>query len=151
MNKAMVAGITGAALVVSMGLAGCGTASTSDSSSSAATTVEQKAPLDLTGEWKAPGSSDDTWMEATITSDTITVNWVSDSGKTKSLYFAGSYVAPTTSDDSYTWDSANDTSQTSKAMLATTVDPKTFSYADGKLSVEVSAMGTTKTVEFTRE
>ena len=34
------------------------------------------------------------WMEAAITADTITIQWVSDNGDTKSLYWKGTYTAP---------------------------------------------------------
>ena len=56
---------------------------------------KQEGSLDLTGTWKQTNSqADDSWQEAIIESGTITVNWVSDNGDTKSLYWAGSYEAP---------------------------------------------------------
>lgn len=104
-------------------------------------------PPDLTGEWKQVNSnSDDAWQAATITGDTITINWVSDGGDTKSLYWAGTFTAPTTADEPYSWDSQNDKEQTSKALLASGDETKTFTYANGQLSYEASALGTTVTI-----
>ena len=74
--------------------------------------------------------------------------WVADD--TKALYWAGSFTAPTTADEPYTWDSANDTEKTSSALLASEDATKTFTYKDGTLSYEVTAMGVTKTVTMTK-
>jgi len=65
-------------------------------------------------------------MEADISGDVITVNWVN--GDTKSLYWVGSYSASADSDATYSWDSQNDKSQTGKALLASGDDAKTFWY-----------------------
>ena len=89
-------------------------------------------------------------MEATISEDAITVNWVFEDEDSVSLYWAGSYVAPTEPGDEYSWTSENDTSQTDTALLASTAETKDFSYSDGVLSFEASAMGTTMTVEMER-
>lgn len=107
----------------------------------------------LDGTWKSTnGDSEDGWQEAVINGDVITINWVSDNGDTKSLYWTGTVVEPTdkTVDDTYTWDSVNDKEQTNKAMLASGDDTKTFTYSDGELSYEALAMGTTKTVRMER-
>lgn len=102
---------------------------------------------DLTGEWKqVDGNSEDTWQSATITADYIEVYWVSDNGDTKSLYWAGSFTAPTSADEPYTWESANDTEKTSMALLASTAESKTFTYEGGQIVYEVTALGTTTTV-----
>lgn len=78
------------------------------------------------------------------------MNWVTDNGSTTSLFWAGSYTAPTTP-DSFTWDSQNDTSKTANAMLASPDPTKTFSYDNGVISYKVSLMGTTTTVELSRQ
>lgn len=110
-------------------------------------TEEPASPPDLTGEWKQVNSnSEDTWQAATISGSEIVVNWVSDNGDTKSLYWAGTFVAPTTADEPYSWDSQNDKEQTSLALLASGDDTKTFTYADGQLSYEASALGSTMTI-----
>lgn len=104
-------------------------------------------PADLTGEWKQTNSnSTDSWQAATIEGKTIAIYWVSDNGNTKSLYWAGTYVAPTTPDEPYSWDSENDRSQTDSSFLASGDATKTITYQKGKLSYSVSALGTTTTV-----
>lgn len=149
----------GCASVLALALAGCGSSEQpADGSGQPAATQEQpkqeeKAqPLDLTGEWtQSNKNSEDSYQVATISGDTITINWVSNGGDTKSLYWAGSYVAPTEATDSYSWESSNDTEQTDKAMLASSDATKAFKYENGVLSYEASAMGTTTTVKMERE
>lgn len=109
-------------------------------------------PADLTGDWKQMNSdSDANYQMATITADAIEVYWVADGGDTKSLYWAGTYEAPTEAGDSFTWDSVNDTSKTDGALLASGDATKTFTFENDELSYEVSAMGTTTTVRLGRE
>ena len=128
-----------------------GCSSKKSSSDSDSNTTEKQIP-DLTGEWKQENSkSDDSYQSATITGDTITIDWVSDNGDTKSLYWAGSFVAPTTSNEPYSWDSKNDHSKTESALLASSDDTKTMKYENGVLSYEVSAMGTTTVVKLKKQ
>ncbi|QAY64837.1 hypothetical protein ET495_09840 [Xylanimonas allomyrinae] len=110
------------------------------------------APVDLSGEWKQTNSNaDDSWQAATITDATIQINWVSDNGDTKSLYWAGTFEVPADSADSFTVVSTNDHEQTDAAMLASSDDTKDFTYKDGEISYEVSALGTTTTVRLQRQ
>lgn len=149
----------GCAGALTLALAGCGSSEPKVTEPDQSTTAqeqpkqEEKAqPLDLTGEWtQSNKNSEDSYQVATISGDTITINWVSNGGDTKSLYWAGSYVAPTEATDSYSWESANDTEQTDKAMLASSDATKAFKYENGVLSYEASAMGTTTTVKMERE
>lgn len=113
--------------------------------------MKTPAPLDLTGTWEATDSaSEDSGMEAVIEGDSITVYWTNEGEETKALYWAGSCIAPTEATDTYSWDSENDTEQTSTALLAASGDTKTFSYQDGVLSFDVTALGVTKTVTMER-
>ena len=113
---------------------------------------EPVTPPNLVGEWKQTNSNaDDAWQAATIAGDTIEVYWVSDNGDTKSLYWAGSFDAPTTADEPYTWESENDKGQTDMAILASGDDTKAFTYQDGVISYEVSAMGVTQTVKLEKQ
>lgn len=129
-----------------------GCSSKKTGSSSGGNTTEEKKIPDLTGEWKQENSkSDASYQLATITGDTITIDWVGDNGDTKSLYWAGSFVAPTTSDEPYSWDSKNDHSKTEGALLASSDDTKTITYENGVLSYEVSAMGTTTVVKLKKQ
>ena len=90
-------------------------------------------------------------MDAEITGDTITVNWVSNGGDTKSIYWVGTYEAPTNPGDLWSWESSRDKEQTDGALLASTNDTKVFDWQDGELSFEASAMGTTTTVRMEKE
>ena len=121
-------------------------------SSSGQKSEAPSSPPDLTGEWKQTNSnSDDSWQSATIGEDAIEVYWVTDNGDTKSLYWAGTFKAPETADEPYSWDSENDHEKTDYAMLASGDDIKTFTYKDGELSYSVSALGTTTTVKLEKE
>lgn len=128
-----------------------GCSSTPTSSGNGGKTSEKQMP-DLTGEWKQSNSkSEDSYQAATISGNTIEIYWVSDKGDTKSLYWAGSFVAPTTADEPYSWTSKNDHSKTESALLASSDDIKTMTYKNGVLSYEASAMGTTTTVKLKKQ
>lgn len=134
--------IIAAAFVLAMCMLGC----SSQSAQSASQESEPAKPLDLTGNWKQSNSdSSKSWQEAEIADGEITVWWVT--SDSKMLYWAGTYTAPTEAVDSYSWQSENDKEQTSKAIMASSVETKEFSYSSGVLSYEASAMGVTKTVE----
>ena len=87
---------------------------------------------DLIGEWEQSNSnSDDSYQVATISDGVIEVFWYTKSTETKSLYWSGSFVAPTAAGE-YTWDSANNKDKTSAALLASGDDTKTFTYSNGE-------------------
>ena len=111
--------------------------------------AEEAAP-DLTGTWKQTNGSEDSYQEATISGDTIEIYWVSNGGDTKSLYWAGTYEAPTAA-GAYSWDSVNDHEKTDSSLLASGDDTKTFTYEDDVLSYSASAMGTTTTVKMEKQ
>lgn len=72
----------------------------SDGTSKTETNKEEPKPqpADLTGTWKQTNSNDpNSYMEATISGDTIEVNWIGTD--TKSLYWKGTYQAPTKAGD----------------------------------------------------
>ena len=120
-------------------------------SSKSTNTAPKKIP-NLIGEWKQSNSdSEDSYQAATIKGDTIEIFWVSDNGDTKSLYWAGTFTAPTSSDEPYTWDSVNDRSKTDMALLASTADTKTMKYEKGIISYEASALGTTTTIKLEKQ
>ena len=128
--------------VMTLTFAAC---SISDSESDA-----PKEPANLIGEWKQSGGSSSNYQVATITDSTITIYWYSKDDESKSLYWAGSYTAPTTADEPYTWTSQNDTAQTSNALLASSDPTKTFTYENGVIKYEASALGTTTTIKLER-
>ena len=127
----------------------CGNNASEPKSNDTTAKEEVKEPTDLTGTW-ASEENDGSYQEAIITENTIEVNWVSDGGKTKSIYWIGSYDAPTDSTDKYTWSSERDKEKTDSALLASQDDTKSFTYEDKKISYEVSVMGTTSTMELSQ-
>ena len=150
MKKRMLA-LVFACFMLTLPLTACGgNASNSTGADAAAQQEEAPQPPDLTGEWVQVNSdSEDSYQTATITDDTITVNW--NAPDTTALYWAGSFEAPTTADEPYSWDSANDTEQTANALLASPDETKTFTYEDGQISYSVSAMGVTTTVKLEKK
>ena len=141
---------------LSVSVVGCGTGSFSGSTKENSKTSqseekeeEAKKPTDLTGVW-ASENKDGSYQEATITDDSIEINWISDDGATKSVYWSGTYTAPTEFVEEYSWTSDRNKEKTDSALLASTDDTKEFTYKNGKISYEVSAMGTTSTVELTQ-
>lgn len=106
-----------------------------------------EATSDLSGTWTTEKSGD-SYQEAVITDSYIEINWVT--ADSKSLYWAGSYTAPESAITEYSWTSENDKEKTGSALLASGDDTKAFTYKDGAISYEASAMGTTKTMKLTK-
>ena len=150
-----------ATVLLIFGVGACGfTAQTSSSSDKTADDTSQsqtekksaEQPADLTGTWKQTNSEDsESWMEAEITDDTITVQWVGDNGDTRALYWKGSYDKPDKGGD-WHWTSQGDTEAMQESMLASQDTTKDFTYtkADG-LSWETSAMGVTTVVKTAKQ
>lgn len=126
-----------------------------DSSSAAQTSeskpVEEKPqPVDLAGEWTQKNPNDpESFQSATIADGVIEIYW--NAPDTKALYWAGTAEVPQDGTQSFTWDSVNDTAKTGSSIMASGDATKTFTYADGDLSYDVTAMGTTMTVHLTRK
>ena len=140
------------------GLSACGGSTTadapakSDGTSKTETNKEEPKPqpADLTGTWKQTNSNDpSSYMEATISGDTIEVNWIGTD--TKSLYWKGTYQAPAAAGD-WKWTSQGDTETMASALLASQDATKDFTYseADG-VSWETTALGTTITVKTVKQ
>lgn len=135
------------ALALTLTIAACGGNSNAPSGNDESNTP---TVLDLTGGWKQTNSNSDTsYQIAMIADGAIEVYWKSDDDTT-SLYWAGTYIAPTSETNEYSWDSVNDKSRTDTALLASGDDAKTFTHKDGVISYSVSAMGVTTTVELER-
>lgn len=140
-----------AAFIASIALTGCSSNTTAEKpQENAEANVEESAPLDLTGTWVEKDAGEST-QTATITADTISIDWVNETEKTTAVYWVGSFPAPDTTEDEYNFTSARDAEATDMAILASTADSKDFTYADGVLSYVVEAMGTSKTVELVRQ
>lgn len=133
-----------------LSLTACGNSSSKDNSSSKETTTtkkeEKKEPLNLTGTWKSD-ENEGAWMEATISDNVISIDWVTDEGKTKATYWVGSYDVPTTATSEYSWVSNNDHEKTKNALLASNDDTKEFTYKNDILSFTASMQGDSKVVE----
>lgn len=139
-----------ACLIIILSLSACGenkkeTKSTNNKSE------KKEEILNLYGTWKQTNSeSNEDYQQAEIKEDgTMTIYWISEDSK--SLYWAGSFEAPTTSSKTYSWTSNNDKEQTDSSLLASSDDTKDFKYENGTLSYEASAMGTTKTIKLKKE
>ncbi len=129
---------------------GTAPASSSHSKSSSAAEPTKEAPKapDLTGTWKQTNSAAaDSYQEAEISGDVITINWVSDNGDTKSIYWVGSFAAPTDVSMPYKWTSTRDQDATASAMLASQDATKEFTFQDDTISYSASALGTTTTIK----
>ncbi len=114
------------------------------------TNTSDAVVLDLSGGWKQANSNSETSYQIAMISDgTIEVYWKTDDDTT-SLYWAGTYIAPTSEINKYSWDSVNDKSRTDAALLASGDDTKTFTYKEGVISYSVTALGVTTTVELER-
>ena len=148
-KKLMSLGLT---MAMAISLAACGGSGDSNNSSDAAPAEKTSAPeattaaqpTDLTGTWQSE-DNDGSYQEAIITDDTIEINWVSDG--TESIYWIGTYTAPTEAVDEYSWTSERDKEKTDSALLASTDDTKDFTYKNDTISYEASALGTTTTME----
>lgn len=129
------------AMALLVGLVGCGQKSDEDKDATS------NMPPNLTGEWKQINSnSEDSYQEATITGDVIEIYWVYNGGDTKALYWSGTFIEPTTSDEPYSWVSKNDHEKTDLALLASGDDTKKFTYEDAQISYSASALETTTIV-----
>lgn len=139
------------ALALTLTLSACGGNTNAPANTDTGNTPEPTPTvLDLTGGWKQTNPNSDTsYQIAMIADGTIEVYWKSDDDTT-SLYWAGTYIAPTTETTEYSWDSANEKSRTDTALLASGDDTKTFTHKDGVICYSVSIMGVTTTVELER-
>lgn len=121
-------------------------------STSAESTKEAPKAPDLTGTWKQSNShSEDSYQEAEISGDVISINWVGDSGETKSIYWIGTYAAPTGAMTPYKWTSTRDQTATQSALLASQDATKDFTFQDDTISYTASLMGTTATIKLKKQ
>lgn len=151
MKKVIVALAAG---LLSLCLFGCSEGASEENSngesSGGTENVEPAEPLNLSGTWVQINSeSEDSYQQAVIEDDYMTINWVNPDSE--ALYWAGTFVAPTEPGDSYAWSSENDTEKTGTALLASSDATKDFTYANGRISYELTAMGVTMTVEMERQ
>jgi hypothetical protein len=146
------------ALAAALALTGCGgsgatpTAATPTGAADSKTTEKAPQAPDLSGAWKQSNpNSEKSYQQATITADAITVDWVTDGGNTTSIYWVGTFKAPSSSNGPYTWTSQRDAAATKSALLASSDATKEFTYDGDTISYKVSAMGTTTTVKLKKQ
>ncbi|WP_240148439.1 hypothetical protein [Leifsonia tongyongensis] len=147
MNKLTTSFAIAVSLSAGLALTGCGatTSSSSDSNTNSASPTKEAAQApDLTGTWKQTNSaSKDSYQEAEITGDVITINWVSNGGDTKSIYWVGTFTAPTDASTPYVWTSTRDKEATKSALLSSQDDTKKLTFQDDTISYSASMLGTT--------
>jgi len=103
---------------------------------------------DLSGEWKTQADEGGSYMGAHINGETIEVYWVIPSEDMTALYWSGSFTAPPTADEPYSWTSQANSEKNSSALLASTDEAKEFTYAGQKITCSVTALGATKEMAF---
>lgn len=134
-------------------LTGCSSTSsaplTEGSTASRGEETAAPAALDLNGAWEQSNKkSEENYHAAEIIDGVITVNWIAPDSS--SLYWVGSVPSENT-DEAFSWTSQGDTETMASALMASSEDTKEFSYADGVLSYEVTAVGTTMTIKLERK
>ena len=139
-------------------LAGCSApaAGTNAGSSNAQPeeTIEEVVaePTDLTGHWTQTNSTvPDVHMVATITGEDITIEFINTTASVVTLFWAGTYVAPTEDTESYSWDSVGDVGQMSSSHLASTEPEKTFTLDGGVLKFQAFVLTSLLDVEMSRD
>ena len=81
----------------------------------------------VNGTWKQEDSaSEDGWMEASITDDVITIEWVMDNGENRMIYWIGTFDAQAAASGE-TVTSNRDTVATASEWMAASSDKKDFS------------------------
>lgn len=146
MRKCLAFGVLATALLVG----GC---SGPDGSSPDQSSAEQESAVsDLTGVWSDKNvNSEDAWMEAVITEGTISIDWVSDGGDTRGVYWVGTFDPKVEGALPQDVVSERNVEETDGALLASSDDTKEFTYDDGKLSYSQSAMGVTMTIALEKQ
>lgn len=119
-------------------------ASSESSEADAATTEESPASteaeepaadaLDLTGQWVTESSDDGTMMVANIEGGAVSVFYIIADDDTPWTYWVGTYDAPTTDEDAWSWTSTS--TYTGNGLMASGDDTKDFSYKNGALSFD---------------
>ena len=90
------------------------------------------------GTWKQEDSaSEDGWMEASITDDVITIEWVMDNGENRMIYWIGTFDAQAAASGE-TVSSNRDTVATASEWMAASSDKKDFSIDDDTLTFKVA-------------
>lgn len=108
---------------------------------------DESQKLDLTGSWEQSGKNPESYQAGYIKDGVIEIYWMSDTDDTAMLYWSGTYEESGDGEDSYSWDSKNNTEKTSGALMASSDETKTFNYENWIISYQASAMGETTTIK----
>ncbi len=104
-------------------------------------TTAPAEPLDLTGLWVQQEHEADTYMVADIRDDGKIGVFFYVENDTPWTYWVGTYDAPETDAEPYTWKSIN--TYAGNGLLASGADDKDFTYKDGILRFKVTIQGET--------
>lgn len=102
--------------------------------------IPSDSPTSSNGIWAGDG------MTAEVKDGDIEIHFESDD--TKALYWSGTF--PKTFEDGE-FESTGDTEAMFASLMGSSDETKTFTFKDGKIIYEVSAMGVTKTVKLERK
>ena len=92
----------------------------------------------VNGTWKQEDSaSEDGWMEASITDDVITIEWVMGNGENRMIYWIGTFDAQAAASGE-TVSSNRDTVATASEWMGASSDKKDFSIDDDSLTFKVA-------------
>lgn len=145
-------------LIAALAMTSCSSSDAPQSKPASASEQAEQQPAeetpsvpDLTGDWVYvnPDSETDA-MRASIVDGVITVRWDLQSAGITGIYWVGTFEAPSTADEPYTWTSQRDTAATDSELLAATSDTKDFTYEGDSIRFEVSIQGDTGSIEMKR-
>ena len=88
---------------------------------------------------------DGSYMAAIIRNDVIDVYWMENRGQTIALYWSGTFVQPSGTDE-YSFDSVNNTEKTASSVLASNDPSKSIRVKNGTISFDVAVSGEPTTI-----
>ena len=138
-----------------LALTACGTSESGQSASDSAqngqsqsASSEREAP-DYVGTWKQKGADgeegEDAWLEASITADTIRVDWVMESGADRMLFWSGSFDPEAAAEGTVV--SQRDNAAMDPELLASGDDTKEFVFKENSFSFPITVQGEHGTIE----
>ena len=138
-----------------LALTACGTSDSGQSVSDSAqngqsqsASSERETP-DYLGTWKQKGADgeegEDTWLEASITADTIRVDWVMESGADRMLFWSGSFDPEAAAEGTVV--SQRDNAAMDPELLASGDDTKEFAFTENSFSFPITVQGEHGTIE----
>ncbi|MDK8799842.1 DUF5067 domain-containing protein [Corynebacterium coyleae] len=117
-------------------------------SQSQSASSEREAP-DYLGTWKQKGADgeegEDTWLEASITTETIRVDWVMESGADRMLFWSGSFDPEAAAEGTVV--SQRDNAAMDPELLASGDDTKEFTFKENSFSFPITIQGEHGTIE----